>query len=104
MTQNKEWMTKGNMRLYPMSYKLGFSRGKDRFILQVIQRPVEIIPEATVQLIIRKSDFKEFVGYLSKKLTDYEKREGEIEKEVLKGEEIRTAMTVWKPDEIYWED
>ena len=104
MTEKREWMTEGNVRLCPTTWKTGFSRGMDRFIVEAIQGPPARMPKATVQLVLRKHDFKALVGYLSEKLKGYEEREGEIEVPKVEGERIREIMRLWKPDQIYWED
>lgn len=92
------------MKLYPSSWKVGYNRGQDRFIIEANQQKRTRLPDATVQLVLMKDQFKAVVEYLSQKLRRYEEREGEIKIRTYKNEEILNVTTVWKPKEIYWEE
>jgi len=103
MNEKSKLMMGGNAKLYPVSWKVAYSEGQDRFIIEAKQQKRTKLPDATVQLVLMKDHFKELAKHLSKKLKLYEEREGEIKPRVYKNEEALNAMTVWKPDEIYWE-
>lgn len=104
MNEKPELMLGGSHRLYPVFWKVGYSRGQERFIIEARQQKRQKLPDTTVQLVLMKDHFKELVKYLSKKLKLYEEREGEIKPHTYKGDQISSVMIVWKPDEIYWSD
>lgn len=74
--RSEEWAMKENMRLYPTSWKIGYSKGKNRCIIQVDQQKRTKMPNAIIQLILMKGQFKDVVKYLSNEFRLYERRKG----------------------------
>ncbi len=104
MNEKYELMLGGRHKLYPVLWKVGYSRGQERFIIEARQQKRQKLPDTRVQVILPKDQFKALVEHLSKQLRLYEEREGEIKPGIYKGDQISSAMVVLKPDEIYWSD
>jgi len=100
--KKSELMLGGSVKLYPVQWKVGYNKGQDRFIIEVKQLKRSRLPDATVQLVLFKDHFKHLVKGLSEKLSLYEEKEGKINEKVPRN--VETAMTFWKPHEIYWRD
>ena len=104
MNEKYELMLGGRHKLSPAFWKVGYSKGQERFIIEARQEKRQKLPDTRVQFVLMKDHFKGLVEHLSKKLRLYEEREGKIKPRIYKSDEISSVMGVWKPDEIYWSD
>ena len=100
--KKSELMLGGNVKLYPVQWKVGYSKGQNRFIIEAKQLERSRMPNASVQLVLFKDHFKALVKYLSEKLSLYEEKERKIDEKAHRN--VETAMTLWEPHEVYWRD
>ena len=100
--KKSELMLEGNVKLYPVQWKAGYSKGQDRFIIEAKQLKRSRLPDATVQLVLFKDHFKALAKYLSEKLSLYEEKEGKIDEKAHGN--VETAMKVWEPHKVDWRD
>lgn len=100
--EKSELMLEGNVKLYPVQWKVGYMKGQGKFVIEAKQLKRSRMPNASVQLVLFKDHFKALVKYLSEKLSLYEEKEGKIDEKA--HGDVETAMTVWEPDKVDWRD